>query len=155
MTYLVLKWLHILSSTLMFGTGLGTVFYKIMVCRTGNLAAMAIVLRYVVLADWLFTLPAVVAQPITGYAMAHIANWPMSTSWIFWSLVLYIVAGACWVPAVWLQIRLRDMAVEAAETGAALSPRFQTYERIWMVLGIPAFFAMMGIYWLMVRKWAA
>ena len=152
MSYLVLKWLHILSSTLMFGTGLGSVFYKIMVCRTGNLQAMAIVLRYVVLADWLFTLPSVIIQPLTGFAMVYKAHWPLTSPWLFYSIALYLIAAACWLPAVWIQIKLRDMAGEALSTNGTLPKRFGVYQRAWLGLGFPSFFAMLGIFWLMVSK---
>lgn len=152
MTYLILKWVHILSSTLMFGTGVGTVFYKMMVCRTGNLQAMAIVLRYVVLADWLFTLPSVIIQPLTGFAMVYRANWPLSSPWLFYSILLYLLAAACWLPAVWIQIKLRDMVKIALESDQPLSKRFYVYERAWLALGFPSFFAMLTIFWLMVSK---
>ncbi len=113
MEYLVLKWVHILSATLLFGTGLGSAFYKLMTDQTGNLEAIAQTNRTVVLADWLFTTPTVILQPITGVWLALAVGYPLSSSWIVLSVLLYVIAGLCWLPVVYLQIRMRDLAVAA------------------------------------------
>lgn len=164
MEYLALKVVHILSATLMVGTGFGTAFYMFFVNRTGNVQAMAVVTRLVARADWWFTTPAMIVQPLSGFWMIHLAGYPMASRWIVWSAVLYVVAGLCWLPVVWLQLRMRDMAAEAAGgtgvTGAAgiagsqpaVPARYWRYEKIWTVLGIPAFGALMVVYWLMVHK---
>jgi uncharacterized membrane protein len=111
-----------------------------------------VVSRYVVVADWLFTATTIIAQPTTGFYMIHLAGYPMHSRWIAWSLLLYLVAAACWVPVVWLQTRLRDLAREAAGTGADLPPVYWKYFRAWVILGVPAFFAFVAIFWLMVAK---
>ncbi|WP_269533675.1 DUF2269 domain-containing protein [Chitinimonas sp. BJYL2] len=153
MEYLLLKWLHILSATLMVGTGFGTAFYLFVTNRSGNVQAIAVVSRWVVRADWWFTTPSVIFQPISGLWMAHLAGWPTSSSsWITVSLALYALAGACWLPVVWLQLRMRDMAQIAARDGTALPARYWRYERIWTALGFPAFGGLMVVYWLMVSK---
>ncbi|NVD72039.1 DUF2269 domain-containing protein [Duganella sp. BJB1802] len=152
MDYLAIKWLHILSATLMFGTGFGTAFYMFFVNRSGNVQAMAVVTRLVARADWWFTTPAVVIQPLSGLWMVHLAGFPFTATWIVWSMALYLLAGACWLPVVWLQLRMRDMAVHAARCGEALPARYWRYEKIWTALGFPAFAGLLVVYWLMVHK---
>lgn len=150
--YLLLKWLHIVSSVLLVGTGLGSAFYMFFTNRSGNVQAQAVVTRLVVRADWWFTTPTVFIQPATGLAMAAIAGLPLSTPWIAVSLVLYVLAGACWLPVVWLQLRMRDMAVQAAQGDGALPPLYARYARRWEALGYPAFVAMAVVFYLMVNK---
>jgi uncharacterized membrane protein len=152
MDYLAIKWLHILSATLMFGTGFGTAFYMFFVNRSRNVAAIAVVTRLVAKADWWFTTPSVIIQPLSGLWMIYLAGFPMSSMWIVWSVALYVLAGACWLPVVWLQLKMRDMAINAARTGAALPERYWRYEKIWTALGFPAFTALLVVYWLMVHK---
>jgi uncharacterized membrane protein len=106
-TYLVLKWIHILSSTVLFGTGIGIAFFKWITDRTGDVRAIRIVSERTVLADWVFTTPAVVIQPVTGLAIAQTMGYSLRTPWILGSLLLYLVAGACWLPVVWLQLQTR------------------------------------------------
>ncbi len=152
MDYLAIKWLHILSATLMFGTGFGTAFYMFFVNRSGNVQAMAVVTRLVAKADWWFTTPAVIIQPLSGLWMIHLAGFPFTSTWIVWSIALYVLAGVCWLPVVWLQLRMRDMAVAAAQSGEALPARYWQYEKIWTDLGFPAIAALLVVYWLMVHK---
>ncbi len=151
-TYLLIKTLHILSSVLLVGTGFGSAFYMFFVNRSKNLEAQVVVARLVVLADWIFTTPAVIVQPISGIAMAHMAGWPLTSGWLGWSIVLYVVAGICWLPVVWLQIRMRKMAELAYANGGQLPAIYWTYAKYWERLGYPAFIAMLGVYFLMVNK---
>lgn len=152
MDFLFLKWLHILSATLMFGTGLGTAFYMFVTNRSGNVQAIAVVSRWVVRADWWFTTPAVILQPLSGAAMIHLAGYSWDAPWIVWSVVLYVLAGLCWLPVVWLQIRMQRMASAAAATNTPLPASYWRYERLWTTLGFPAFAALVLVYWLMVHK---
>ncbi|HMC17189.1 MAG TPA: DUF2269 domain-containing protein [Albitalea sp.] len=152
MEYLIAKWLHILSSTLLFGTGLGSAYYMFFASRTKDPQAVAVVVRYVVLADWLFTATTVVFQPLSGFYMAHLAHLPLSTGWIFWSLLLYLLAGACWLPVVWMQIRMRRMAEQAVRDNGPLPALYFRLLRWWTALGVPAFFALVIVFWLMVAK---
>ena len=152
MEYLVVKWLHVLSSTVLFGTGLGSAFYMFFTNRSGEVRAIAIVARRVVIADWLFTTPTALVQPLTGFWLLHLSGVPWTSGWIVWSLVLYAVAGACWLPVVWLQIRMAAMAERAAATGSALPQQFWRYHAIWTALGWPAFIAFIAIFFLMVVK---
>lgn len=151
-TYLLLKTLHVVSAALLFGTGLGTAFFMWFAHRSGEVAAIARVARLTVRADWLFTLPAVVVQPLSGYAMVRLAGHDLHQPWLLASLGLYFLAGACWIPVVLLQLRVRDLAVAAARDGAPLPPAYGRAMRAWFVLGWPAFSAVLATYWLMVAK---
>ena len=153
MSYLALKTLHILSMVLLFGTGLGSAFYKWMADRSGNVAHIAATNRHVVLADWLFTTPTIAIQPLTGLWMAHMIGLPLSTPWLAISLGLYVLAVACWLPVVWLQIRMQRLAEAAAVAGAAgLPPLYWRMARAWFWLGVPALVAMVAVVVLMVMK---
>lgn len=152
MEYLIVKWLHIVSSTLLFGTGIGSAFYLLFTSLSRDVRAIAVVSRHVVRADWLFTATTVVFQPLSGFYLAHLAGYPLSSRWIVWSVVLYLVAGACWLPVVWLQMRLRDMAQASARDGLALPALYWRYLRIWTALGVPAFFALIVVFYLMTAK---
>jgi uncharacterized membrane protein len=153
MEYQIWKWLHILSSTLLFGTGLGTAFFMFFTNRSGDVRAIAVVTRWVVVADWLFTATTVIFQPLSGLMMMWIAGIPLTATWIWLSFALYFIAGACWLPVVWIQLQMRNMAREAAWTGAPMLPvRYWRYERVWVLLGIPAFTALVIVFWLMVAK---
>ena len=134
-SYLALKWVHVLSSTVLFGTGLGTAFQMWSAHLRGDVHGIAIVTRNVVLADWLFTLPAGVLQPLTGVALAMQGGIDLLASWPVLTYGLYLLAFACWVPVVVLQIRARDLAARAIDTGQALPPEYYRIMRLWFVLG--------------------
>jgi uncharacterized membrane protein len=152
MEYIIVKWLHILSSTFLFGTGIGSAWYLLFAVISKNVRAIAVVSRIVVVADWTFTATTMVAQPLTGFYLIHLAGFPMNSRWIVWSIVLYVIAGLCWLPVVWLQMRMRDLAAQAADRNTALPPLFWRYFKVWIVLGIPAFFAFLAVFYLMVAK---
>ncbi len=154
MTYLTLKYVHLLSMVLLFGTGLGSAFYKWMADRSRNVTHIAIVNKHVVLADWLFTTPTIVVQPITGLWMVYVLHLPFTTPWVLISLALYTLAGLCWLPVVWLQIRMQKLAQLAVEQKTDLDSQYWRYARIWFYLGIPAFIAMVLIVLLMVMKYS-
>ncbi len=152
MSYLLLKYIHILSSTLLLGAGLGTAFHGYLAFRTADPRIVAAVGRSVVLADWLFTAPSVIIQPATGAAMALKAGWPLTSGWLALSIALYILVGACWLPVVWLQIELRKIAKASLAGGEPLPPIYFRYLRVWFILGWPAFLAVLAIFYLMVFK---
>jgi uncharacterized membrane protein len=152
MEYLILKWLHILSAILLFGTGLGSAFYKFFTDRSGDIRAIAVTNRLVVFADWLITTPTIIIQPISGFWMLYLLNYQTIPDWIWLSLALYILAGACWLPVVVLQIRMRDIARQCLENGRLLGRDYWRMARIWFWLGVPAFIAMVAVVWLMVFK---
>ncbi|MCL2162736.1 MAG: DUF2269 domain-containing protein [Betaproteobacteria bacterium] len=152
-TYLLVKTLHIMSSVLLVGTGFGSAFYMFFVNRTGPVQAIATISRLVVRADWWFTTPAVIFQPLSGFWLMHMAGWTWDTPWLLASFVLYMFAGICWLPVVWIQIRMRKIATESAAEGqTALPPVYWRYARTWERLGYPAFLAMVAVYFLMVVK---
>jgi uncharacterized membrane protein len=152
MEYMIVKWLHILSSTFLFGTGIGSAFYMLFTSLSRDVRAIAVVSRHVVLADWMFTATSGVLQPLTGFYLIHLAGFPLHSKWIMWSIALYLLAGACWLPVVWIQMRMRDMAQVAARDNTALPAQYWHYLKIWTALGIPAFFALVIVFWLMVAK---
>lgn len=151
-TYLLLKTAHIVSSVVLVGTGFGSAFYLFFANRSGDVRAQAVVSRLVVRADMWFTTPAVVVQPISGALLAHMAGWSLATPWLAWSIALYLLAGACWLPVLWLQLRMARIAQHAAAQGSALPAEYQRLARWWEGLGYPAFAAMLAVYWLMVNK---
>lgn len=152
MDYVVVKWLHILSSTFLFGTGIGSAWYMLFANISGDVRAIAVVARNVVIADWVFTATTAVIQPATGFYMIHLAGYPLDSTWIRWSIALYVLAGACWLPVVWIQMRLRDLSAEAVRNDTALPPQYWRYFKTWVALGVPAFAAFIVIFWLMVAK---
>lgn len=156
--FFYVKTAHILSATLLFGTGLGTAFFMWMSYRSRDVAAIAITARHVVLADLIFTTPAVIAQPLTGGWMIERWQMPWSTPWVTLTLILYGLTGLCWLPVVWIQWRASRIAWAAHRAGGALPARFHALMRWWFWLGWPAFIAVLAIFALMVFKpalWAA
>ena len=150
--YMLYKTIHILSATVLFGTGLGTAFHMWRADRTGDVRVIAAAARQTVLADWLFTMPAVIIQPVSGLLLLFEAGYALNEGWVILSLALYAVTGVCWLPVVWLQIRVRDMALAALDGGAALPPLYRRYMRIWFALGWPAFLSVIAIFTLMVFR---
>ncbi|SAL50816.1 integral membrane protein-like protein [Caballeronia cordobensis] len=152
MSYLVIKWLHVLSSTILFGTGIGSAFYLLCASLGRDARTVARVSRLVVIADWLFTTPTAIIQPFSGYLMIRLVGFRVQTPWLAWSIGLYVFAISCWVPVVWLQHLIADEARDCAASQAPLSRRFWMLMAIWTVLGVLAFVAFLAIFWLMVTK---
>jgi uncharacterized membrane protein len=152
MAYLVVKWIHIVSSTLLFGTGLGSAFYMFFTSRTRDARVIATVVKYVVIADWLFTTPTVLLQPASGLYMVYKAGFQLTSTWLIWSIALFLLAGAAWLPVVWMQIRMRDMAQDALRREQPLPAKYWQFLRLWIALGIIAFVALVVVFFLMVAK---
>lgn len=152
MDYLALKWIHVLSSTVLFGTGVGSAFYLLVSTVQRDVRVIAAVARQVVWADTLFTFTTAVLQPLTGWWLLRQLGLPWGTPWVAWSVALYGVAIACWLPVVWIQLRLRDEAVDAVARASVLPPAYWRLFRWWVALGGVAFFAFLAIFWLMVAK---
>ena len=150
--YAVLKWLHVLSSTILFGFGAGTAWYFWNAHRTRDPATIAAVGRMVVRADWIFTGTSGIVQPLSGAALARVAGWPLDAPWLVVTYALYLLAFACWVPVVRLQIGATALARIAADRGERLPPAYDRAMRWWFALGWPAFLGLVGVYWLMVTK---
>jgi uncharacterized membrane protein len=152
LTYLVLKYLHVIGAAVLLGTGAGIAFFMLLAHRTGDAAIVAAVARMVVIADLLFTATAVVAQPVTGLLLALRLGYPLTEGWIVASLALYLLTGACWLPVVWMQARMRDLAAAAAAEGQPLPPAYHRLFRRWLGFGVPAFAAVLTIFWLMLAR---
>lgn len=143
---------HVIGATVLLGTGAGIAFFMVMARRTENPALVAHVSSTVVIADTVFTATAAIVQPITGYMLASIIGWPLTEGWVFLSLLLYVFTGLFWLPVVWIQIRLRNIARQAATDNTPLPEQWFFLYRIWFACGFPAFFAVIGIFWLMLMK---
>lgn len=154
MLYFWLKLIHIVSSTLLFGTGLGSAFYLYRAHLSKDNKAIAFAARNVVIADWMFTTPAVIIQPITGVWLMYIMNYSWDTPWILIAIALFLFTGLCWLPVVWLQIKIHQLAEQSLKTGDFLceNPIYKRYIKIWFALGWPAFCAVIVIFYLMVFK---
>jgi uncharacterized membrane protein len=151
-TYFVLKFLHVIGATVLLGTGAGIAFFMLIAHRGGDPAVIAGVAKIVVLADFLFTATAVVAQPITGWLLAREAGYSLTEGWIVLSLLLYVLTGAFWLPVVWMQMRMRDLAVAAVGRGEPLPPMYHKLFWTWFAFGFPAFAAVLAIFWLMLTR---
>jgi len=151
MEYGLVKTLHILSATVLFGTGLGTAYFMWSAVRTTDTRVIASVTRQAVRADWFFTTPAIVLQPLSGAWLAQTAGYSWS-GWIGWSIALYALAGLCWLPVVWLQLRMRDLAAAAVRGDQPLADPYWHYARLWFWLGVPAFAALIAVFYLMSAK---
>lgn len=152
-SYLLLKMLHILSAIVVMGTGAGIAFFMFMANRSSNIVAIAVTARHVVLADWLFTAPAVVIQLVTGILLMQTLGYSFTSMWFLTVIVLFVFIGVCWLPVVAIQYRLKALAeCSLATGGGVLDPKFIKMMRLWTALGVPAFVAILGILWLMVFK---
>ena len=152
MLYFPLKFLHLMGATVLLGTGAGIAFFMLRAHRTGNTTVIAGVASIVVIADFLFTATAAILQPITGMALAWQAGYALTEGWIALSIALYVLIGAFWLPVVWMQMEMRDLAQNALAEGAPLPERYHRLFRIWFVFGFPAFAAMLVIYWLIITR---
>jgi uncharacterized membrane protein len=150
--YSCIKTLHIISSTVLFGTGLGIAFFMFCSLYAKNIQERYYAARFTVLADYVFTAPAVILQPLTGiWLVMHSGVDPMAL-WLKLTYALYLLAGACWLPVVWMQIQLRKIVAQCSETGTSLPPRYHQLFKIWFILGWPAFLSLIVIFYLMVTK---
>jgi uncharacterized membrane protein len=150
--YLVLKYLHVIGATVLLGTGAGIAFFMVMANRTRDPAIVAETARIVVVADFLFTATAVIAQPITGLLLAREVGYSLTEGWIVASILLYLFTGLFWLPVVWMQAKMRDLAMAADGIGAALPSEYHRLYRLWFAFGFPAFFSVLAIFWLMIAR---
>jgi uncharacterized membrane protein len=150
--YLALKLIHLLGAAVLFGTGLGIAFFMWMANRSRDPVVIAHTARIVVVADAVFTAVAVVLQPITGVLLAAVAGFNLFEFWIALTVTIYIAVGLCWLPVVWIQVQLRDLAARAVRDGTALPERYHRLYRIWFWLGWPAFGGVLVIFALMLWK---
>ncbi len=151
----ILKTLHVFSATILLGTGIGIAFFcwfgSRAALRDNNIGALRMVLRFTVLADALFTAPAVLAQAVTGAMLMHLAGWSWISPWSITAVGLFVLVGACWLPVLWIQWRMKQLADHASDTGT-LPQAFMSLFRAWFLLGMPALAAMLTLVFLMVAK---
>ena len=152
MLHLFIEYLHVLGAIVILGTGTGIAFFMLMAHRSRDAAFIAKTAEVVVIADFMFTLSAVLLQPVTGGLLMWQSSTSITEGWLMTSLVLYAIAGAFWVPVVFMQIEMRNLARAAAEKGASLPPRYFALFRRWFLFGIPGFGSVMAILWLMIAK---
>jgi len=152
MLYFGLKFLHIIGAAVLLGTGAGIAFFMLMAHLGGNPAVIAGVARIVVVADFIFTATAVVAQPVTGVLLGRTVGYSLSEPWIVWSTILYLMTGGFWLPVVWMQMRMRDLAAQAVKDGSRLPRTYYKLFWLWFAFGFPAFAAVAAIFWLMIVR---
>lgn len=149
---LILRWVHIVGATVLLGTGAGIAFFMLIAHQTKDAKIIAHVARTVVIADMVFTATAVILQPISGTWLAVETGWELSEGWILASLALYIFVGFFWLPVVWIQLKMRNLARDADQNNQELPQQYYKLFRIWFACGFPAFFAVMAILWLMIAR---
>jgi uncharacterized membrane protein len=150
--YWLLQFAHIVGAAVLFGTGAGIAFFMLRAHLTHDVAVIAGVARIVVTADFVFTATAVVAQPVTGFLLAKLLGYPVFDGWVALSLILYAVTGAFWIPVVFMQIRMRDLAEAALRSATALPAAYHRLFWTWFAFGFPAFASVLGILWLMTTR---
>jgi uncharacterized membrane protein len=150
--YYILKYLHVIGASVLLGTGAGIAFFMLLAHLQRKPSVVAGVARIVVIADFIFTATAVVAQPVTGVLLARTVGYSLWEGWIVWSIALYILTGAFWLPVVWMQMRMRDLAAEATCRNEPLPHRYDQLFRLWFAFGFPAFGAVLAIFWLMIAR---
>ncbi len=150
--YLIIKTIHVISATILFGTGLGTAFFMLRSWHAPDLNQKLFAARTTVLADYLFTAPAALVQPLTGIWLVQRGGYSWTDCWLLTTVALYIVAGLCWLPVVWLQLQLRRMIAHSLATGDVLPTRYDRLFRLWFLLGWPAFIGLVIVFFLMVMK---
>jgi len=150
--YFLIKYLHLLGAIVILGTGSGIAFFMLMAHRTADPGTIAHTARIVVIADAIFTASAAILQPLSGAALAHVMGYSLREPWILASFGLYFFVGACWLPVVWIQIKLRDLARAARDAGTPLPAQYRRLFRIWFAFGWPAFAGVIAIFALMIGK---
>ncbi len=152
MIYDFIKFLHVLGATVILGTGAGIAFFMVMAHASRDAAFIARTATVVVRADFVFTATAIAVQPLTGFLLMRVTGTPFTAGWLVLSLALYAVAGLFWLPVIWMQVRMRDLARAAAASAKPLPPEYQRLFRLWFLFGFPGFGSVLAILWLMIAK---
>lgn len=150
--YEIVKTIHIISATVLFGTGLGIAFFFFYANRSVDIAVRFFAARTTVLMDFLFTLPAVIVQPLTGFWLIYHAGYQWTETWLVITYIIYFIAGLCWIPVVFIQIKLRAILKTCVETSAPIPSEYHRLFRLWFALGWPAFTGLVIIFFMMVVK---
>lgn len=146
------RWLHVIGACVLLGTGAGIAFFMLMAHRTKQTAIIAHTASIVVIADTIFTATAVIIQPLTGLYLTYQLGWSLTEGWIVLSILLYVLTGAFWLPVVWIQVRMRNIARQATLMDAGLPREYDKLFAIWFACGVPAFGAVLIIIWLMLAR---
>ncbi len=144
-SYSLVKLVHIISASMLLGTGIGTAFFMLRAHLSGNPEAMAVTTKNVVLADWIFTTPAIVVQAITGLWLTFKLAIPLGSVWFITVVSLFVLIGICWIPVVWIQVRIRNIIANGGRRSD-----YQKLMKTWVSLGVPAFISILILYFLMV-----
>lgn len=152
MLYAWIKVLHVVSASVLFGTGIGSAFYMLYANIQKDIKLIAKATNEVVFADWIFTTSSGIIQAFTGFILIALKGYSLLSPWVVGSIIGYVIAGICWLPVVWLQIHCRDLATKAWINNEPLPPEYKKYFSIWVLLGIPAFLALIGVFYLMTNK---
>jgi len=150
--YLIVKTLHIISSTVLFGFGAGTAWYFWNAHLSRDPATIASVGRMVVKADWIFTGTSGIVQPASGLWLVHLAGYSLTEPWLVVTYGLYALAFICWAPVVRLQIKAQRLAESALQKNESLGPDYARTMHLWFLLGWPAFLGLVGVFWLMTTR---
>ena len=154
-SYAIWKTVHVFSAAILMGTGIGIAFFCWFGSRAAigdkNIGALRMVLRFTVLADAVFTAPAVVVQAVTGAMLMHLAGWSWFSPWSITAVGLFGLVGVCWLPVLWIQWRMKKLADNASAIDT-LPQAFTSLFRAWILLGIPALAAMLTLLFMMVAK---
>ena len=150
-SYSLLKLIHILSAVVVTGTGMGIAFFMVMANRSNNPQAIYVTAKTVILGDWIFTTPAIIAQLVSGILLMNKLNYSFSSIWFYWVIGLFVLIGICWLPVLRIQYRLKQLAEQSLESNQ-LEPAFKRLMQLWTLLGIPTFVAILAIFYLMVFK---
>lgn len=147
MDYLTLKIIHILSATIMIGTGLGSAFYLFVSYKTALFTTVKDVLKIVIIADLIFTTPSVIVQLVTGLMLADRLNLT-NTRWYWVVLSISFLVLVLWLGAVVIQYRLKRIIIDKK----SLPALFDKLMSIWFYLGVPSFGLAIFLYYLMIYK---
>ena len=154
--YFLLKTIHIISASILFGTGIGIAFFMFRSLFTHDISQKYYAVSNTVLADYLFTLPAVILQVVSGILLLQKTGYAWNSQWLLMSYGFYLLAALCWLPVVWIQIKLKKILAYHIEHKIPFSvkahPQYQLLFRIWFILGWPAFISLVAIFYLMVQK---
>jgi hypothetical protein len=93
-SYLVVKTIHIISATILFGTGLGIAHFHLRSSLAKDPVARLFGAGMTVSADFLFTLPAVIVQPLSGAWLIWKGGFDWWDYWLTLTYGLYGISAA-------------------------------------------------------------